>query len=444
MVPPGIFMAYLCFAGFSAALLLCVITGRSLAYALTAGLVLFLLYGRREGHSWQALLKMCAEGIWHNRCIFLNFVFIGMLTASWRASGTIPYIVTAATGLVRPSVFLMMAFVLCCLISFLTGTAMGTAATMGVISMAMASAMDVNFVLTGGAVMSGCYFGDRMSSVSSSALLVCGLTDTDIYDNIRNMAKSCAVPFAASCLAYLSLGLAVHHGNTVPDLRGLFSREFVLSPLCVLPAAVLLALAALRKNMRVTMGCSTAAAVCLALLVQHAGLQELLWLLWRGFRAQDPALTAVLNGGGILSMRRMALIFTYVSAFSGIFHGTKLLEGFHGLAHRLSLKTVPFGASYLTALVTSVISCNQTLNVVLTHELCGDLYETKSEAALALEDSAIVTCAYWPWSVGAASVLSTIDAPDLSILLAFYLFLLPLWHLISDIRKARVRTPRSS
>lgn len=437
-------MAYLCFAGFSAALLLCVITGRSTAYALTVGLVLFLLYGRREGHTWTQLLRMCRDGIWRNRLIFLNFVFIGMLTASWRASGTIPFVVTAATGLIRPSIFLMMAFVLCSLISFLTGTAMGTAATMGVISMAMASAMDVSPVLTGGAVLSGCYFGDRMSSVSSSALLVSGLTETDIYDNIRNMARSCIVPFFISCLVYLALGLSAHHGSSVPDLRGLFSREFVLSPLCVLPAAVLLALAALKKNMRLTMGCSTLIAAVLTVVLQHMEPQELLPLLWRGYRTADPSLSAVLNGGGILSMRRIALIFTFVSAFSGIFHGTHLLDGLRSLVHRLSGKTVPFGASYLTALVTSVVSCNQTLNVVLTHELCGDLYQTKSEAALALEDSAIVTCAYWPWSVGAASVLSTIAAPDLSILLAFYLFLLPLWHLFSDIRKGRARSPRSS
>ncbi|MBQ1418851.1 MAG: sodium:proton antiporter, partial [Firmicutes bacterium] len=275
-------MAYLCFAGFSAALLLCVITGRSTAYALTVGLVLFLLYGRREGHTWTQLLRMCRDGIWRNRMIFLNFVFIGMLTASWRASGTIPYVVTVATGLIRPSIFLMMAFVLCSLISFLTGTAMGTAATMGVISMAMASAMDVSPVLTGGAVLSGCYFGDRMSSVSSSALLVSGLTETDIYDNIRSMARSCIVPFFASCLVYLALGLSAHHGSSVPDLRGLFSREFVLSPLCVLPAAVLLALAALKKNMRLTMGCSTLVAVVLTVRLQHMDPQELLPLLWRG------------------------------------------------------------------------------------------------------------------------------------------------------------------
>lgn len=428
-------MGYLCFAGFSAALLLCVITGTNLVAALTFGLALFLLYGWREGHTWPELLRMCWRGIWRNRYIFLNFVFIGMLTASWRASGTIPYVVTAATGLIRPSIFLFIAFVLCCLISFLTGTALGTAATMGVISMAMASAMDVNVVLAGGAVLSGSYFGDRMSSVSSSALLVSGLTETDIYDNIHNMAKSCIVPFAATCLVYLAVGLTTHHGNVVPDLRGMFAREFVLSPLCVLPAAVLLALAALKKNMRITMGASTLTAIALTLALQHMDPAELPLLLWRGYRTADPALAAVLTGGGILSMQRMALIFTYVSAFSGIFHETHLLDGLHGIVHRFSRRIVPFGVTLLTAVVTSVISCNQTLNVVLTHELTGDLYKTNSEAALALEDSAIVTCAYWPWSIGAVSILSTIGAPDLTILASFYIFLLPLWHLIHDLLK---------
>ena len=136
-------------------------------------------------------------------------------------------------------------------------------------------------------------------------------------------------------------------------------------------------------------------------------------------------------------MRRMAMVFTYVSAFSGIFHETHLLDGLHGVVHRFSRRTVPFGVTLLTAVVTSVISCNQTLNVVLTHELTGDLYRTKSETALALEDSAIVTCAYWPWSVGAVSILSAIDAPDLSILASFYIFLLPLWHLVHDLLKGR-------
>ncbi|MBQ1580140.1 MAG: sodium:proton antiporter, partial [Firmicutes bacterium] len=319
-----------------------------------------------------------------------------------------------------------------------------TAATMGVISMAMASAMDVSPVLTGGAVLSGCYFGDRMSSVSSSALLVSGLTETDIYDNIRSMARSCIVPFFASCLVYLALGLSAHHGSSVPDLRGLFSREFVLSPLCVLPAAVLLALAALKKNMRLTMGCSTLVAAVLTMLLQHMDPQELFPLLWRGYLTTDPSLSAVLNGGGILSMRRIALIFTFVSAFSGIFHGTHLLDGLRSLVHRLSGKTVPFGASYLTALVTSVVSCNQTLNVVLTHELCGDLYQTKSEAALALEDSAVIVCTYWPWSIAAATPLSSMGVPDSAILGAFFLFLLPLWHFLTDIRKVQARTRRSS
>ena len=104
--------------------------------------------------------------------ILLTFLVIGVLTAFWRASGTIPVIVCYASGLIRPSVFLLMSFLLNCGISFLTGTSFGTAATMGVICASMGSAMHISPVLTGGAVLSGAFFGDRCSPLSTSALLV--------------------------------------------------------------------------------------------------------------------------------------------------------------------------------------------------------------------------------------------------------------------------------
>lgn len=80
-------------------------------------------------------------------------------------------------------------FLLCSLVSFLTGTAFGTAATMGVICMTMAKSMNVSDVLAGGAILAGIYFGDRCSPVSTSALLVSELTKTDLYENLKGMAK---------------------------------------------------------------------------------------------------------------------------------------------------------------------------------------------------------------------------------------------------------------
>lgn len=90
---------------------------------------------------------------------------------------------------------------------FLIGTSFGTSATMGVICMILANASGTSHILSGGAIMSGIFFGDRCSPLSSSAMLVASVTDTDLYDNIKNMFHSAAVPFAVTCLLYLVLGL---------------------------------------------------------------------------------------------------------------------------------------------------------------------------------------------------------------------------------------------
>ena len=188
-------MEWIALGLFCAALLICIVLDLSILYALAFGLLVFLLYGRRKGFSWCELFRMAFEGIRTVRNILITFFLIGIMTALWRAAGTIPVIVCYASGLIRPSVFLLMAFLLNCLVSVLTGTSFGTAATMGVICAAIGTSMGVSPLLTGGAVLSGAFFGDRCSPVSTSALLVAAVTKTDIYDNIRRMVKTAFVPF---------------------------------------------------------------------------------------------------------------------------------------------------------------------------------------------------------------------------------------------------------
>ena len=202
-------MEWLIIGVFSASLLICIGLDISILWALGFGLALFLLYGRKKGFSWQELLGMVVRGVMTVKNILITFLLIGILTALWRAAGTIPVIVCYAAGWIRPSVFLLMTFLLNCGISLLIGTSFGTAATMGVICATMGNAMGVSPVLTGGAVLSGIYFGDRCSPVSTSALLVAAVTGTDIYGNIRRMLRSALIPFLVSCAIYLAAGAAV-------------------------------------------------------------------------------------------------------------------------------------------------------------------------------------------------------------------------------------------
>ena len=130
-------MEWLILGVFSISLLICIILGIPILVALSFGLLLFLLYGRRKGFSWRELAGMAFDGIKTVSNILITFLLIGVMTAFWRASGTIAAIVCYASGLIRPSVFLLMTFLLNSMISVLTGTSFGTAATMGVICTTM-------------------------------------------------------------------------------------------------------------------------------------------------------------------------------------------------------------------------------------------------------------------------------------------------------------------
>ena len=114
----------------------------------------------------------------------------------------------------NPSVMILMAFLLNALVSVLTGTAFGTAATMGVICMTMAKAMGCNEILAGGAILSGVFFGDRCSPVSTSALLVSELTHTNIFDNIRLMVRTAIVPLILTCAFYGVCGIRISGGGS--------------------------------------------------------------------------------------------------------------------------------------------------------------------------------------------------------------------------------------
>ena len=108
---------------FAALLLVCVVLDQSVLWALAAGFVLFFAYGVRRGFAAREMLAAAVSGVKTVKNILISFVLIGMLTALWRAAGTIPVIVSWAVLAIRPQIFLLMAFVLNALVSVLTGTA---------------------------------------------------------------------------------------------------------------------------------------------------------------------------------------------------------------------------------------------------------------------------------------------------------------------------------
>ena len=415
---------------FCALLIICIITGKSILYALLAGLIIFSLYGKKQGYSWRQINRIALQGVWKVKNILLTFILIGMLTALWRQAGTIPAIICYTVHLIKPSTFLLMTFLLNCLISVLTGTALGTAATIGVVCATMASALGIPSWMTGGAILSGVYFGDRCSPVSTSALLVAELTETGIYTNIKNMIKSALAPFTITCILYLTVSIQLHGKTEMPDLGHAFGSEFRLSWIALLPAAVILLLSVVQAGVKIAMIASIVTAIPVCIGLQNMAFTELPELLLNGFHSTDVTVAAMLNGGGITSMLKVGAIVCISSSYSGIFQATGILNGFQKMVCLLADRTKPYFAVLVTSILTSVMACNQTLAIMLTGQLCSRTEPDKLRFANNLEDSAVIIAPLVPWSIACAVPLTAAGAPGYSVLFAVFLYLLPLCDLV--------------
>ena len=393
-------------------------------------------YGLYRKHSVKEMCALAFSGVKTVKNILISFLLIGIITATWRVCGTIPYIVYHATRICSPGVMVLITFLLCCLISALPGTAFGTAATMGVICTTMASSMGVPLVYSGGAVLAGSFFGDRCSPMSTSALLVSTVTGTDLYRNIGNMVKTSVVPFVLTCGIYALLGLGAGGDFDTTQIQTLFAENFVLHPAALIPAAAIIVLSCFRVNVKITMSISILCGMAVAFFIQGTAPGQLLHIALWGYQPKDAQLAALLSGGGIQSMVKVFCIVCLSSCYSGMFNGTGLLEGFRGCLTRLNTRILPFGSILLTSIITVMVSCNQTLAIMLTHQLCTDTEPDPETMASHLENTTVVIAPLIPWSIAGAVPLATVGAPTASILLACYLYLLPLWNYAAAIRRS--------
>ena len=158
-------------------------------------------------------------------------------------------------------------------------------------------------------------------------------------------------------------------------------------------------------------------------------------LLINVYHAPDPSLSSMIDGGGIMSMVRVALIITISSSYSGIFEETGLLNGLKSKMGTLSRRFSVFGTILGTAAAAGMVACNQTLATMLVDQICKELEPDAQKFAIDMENSVIVVAPLVPWSIAGAVPLASVSAPLTSIVAAVFLYLLPLWYFGVRLRK---------
>jgi len=409
------------------------------------GLIGFISYAFYQKFTYKQIGQMIISGVRDAKTILIVFSMMGVLTALWRAGGTIPFIIYHTVPLINPKFFVVFAFILCSLVSSLTGTSFGTASTMGVICMMTGKTLGIPSFYLGGAILAGSYLGDRCSPMSTSALMVCELTGTNIYTNIKNMVKTSLVPFIFTLAFYTITGHAGINGRMSNESLDFFAKNFNLSPWVTLPALVILIFTLFKINIKITVLFSIIAGAFVCVLCQGMSLSELVRCMLIGFYSKNTYIAALMNGGGFVSMLKTIAIIAISSSYFGIFRNTKLLDKIKQWSYIIAQRSTNFATVLIISLITVSLSCNQTLSTMLTYEITEKLVPDRELLAIYLENTVIIVSALIPWSIAATFPITTIGAPINCIIYAIYLYAVPLWNLlISYINSRKYKNSKSN
>lgn len=423
------------FVIFIAAMLASLIWNGPMVAPLLVGFLCFFAVGIHRGFAPKELGKMAWAGGKDSLVVVKVLVLIGLITALWRSAGTITFFVYYGIRIITPSLFIVITFLLACLLSYALGTSFGVAGTVGVIFMALARSGDVNEIITAGAVLSGVFFGDRGSPVSSSALLVAAVTRTNIFDNVKAMMKTVLLPLLLSIAIYTVLSLQNPIGSVNEDILRALENDFAISLWLVIPAILMLILPLFRINVMICMTASIIAGFLITVLVQGTPIIETLKLSIAGYSVKSESLGTILSGGGVLSMVEVCAIVFISCSFSGIFSGANLLRTIQDALEKSMDKLGKFGAMLLVSVGTTAVFCNQTIASIMCSDLMGKPYKSRDgdafELAVDIENSVIIISPLIPWCIASTVPLGMLGVGMGALPYAVLLYLVPLCYIFT-------------
>ncbi len=407
----------------------------SMIYALLIGLLSFVVVALRKGFKLDFLGRATIKGIKSSLIVIYVMSLIGFVTATWRISGTITIFVYYGIKIITPSFFLLITFLLSCFLSYALGTSFGVAGTVGVIFMALAKSGGVDPIVTAGVLMSGIYFGDRCSPVSSSANLVAGITETKIYDNVVKMMKTGGIPLILATLIYTYLSFHYPISHVDENLVGEFESAFIISPWALIPAILMLVLPLIKISVIISMSLSIISGILVAFFVQNMSVITILKSCILGYEADTLGLGKILNGGGLISMIEIVIIMIISGCYSGIFNETGMLNEIQDRMKLLALRIGKFPTMITLGIATSMIFCNQTIATLMCNNLTQHAYENtdigREERAIDMENSVILIGCIVPWCIGCTVPLAFFGVGLKAMYWAFYMYLIPICYIFT-------------
>lgn len=387
---------------------------------LVIGLAFTSLLGVLRGMKWPDI----REGVFHVIHVSLPslsvLIIVGMIIGVWIASGTVPTLIYYGLKLLNPSIFLAAAMALCAVVSLSLGTSWGTVGTVGLALMGIGAGFGIPVYWTAGAVVSGSFFGDKISPLSDTTNLAPAVTGVNVFDHIKNMMATTIPAMLIALTAYLVAGYYIiepgpaSFGAIDSITEGLASR-FQLGWIPLLPALLVITLAVSRIAPLPALFSGVLAGALVAIFYQGVGLHDVFSYAQSGYKIETglAAIDKLLNAGGIQSMMWTISLMLIALGFGGALERTGCLEA---IVHSIVSRVKSFGAVQCsaigTAFATNLVAGDPYISIALPGRMFSPLYRGMGYSTLnlsrAVEEGGTLMSPLIPWNAGGAFVISAL------------------------------------
>ncbi|RUO36480.1 Na+/H+ antiporter NhaC [Aliidiomarina sanyensis] len=406
-----------------------------------------------NGYKWADIEAGITQGISVALGAILIILMVGSLIGTWLLAGIVPTMIYYGLELLSPAWFYAASCLICAIVAISIGSSWTTAATIGVALIGVATGMELSLAITAGAVISGAYFGDKMSPLSDTTNLAPAVAGTELFAHIRYMTWTAVPALLISLILFTVLGFAgsgVANMDTLEAMQNDLQALFNISPIMLIPLAILFALAATRKPALPTILIGALLGGVWALLFQadvvgsladgersiaFVGQLEVVWAaLATGIEiyTPNPDLASLISGGGMESMTNTVWLILAAMTFGAVMETTGLLQKII----RGILKMVHSTGSLVTATVftcfgANVLTADQYMAIVLPGRMYREEYKNRGLDARvlsrSLESSGTITSPLIPWNTCGAYMFSVLGVYPLHYApFAFFLFLVPI------------------
>ncbi len=396
----------------------------------------------KAGYKWEEIEKYMMETIGTSLQALTILLVIGIVIGTWIISGVVPSMIYFGLKIISPKVFLLVACIICAIVSVATGSSWSTVGTVGIALIGIGETMNIPLPMVAGAILSGAYFGDKMSPLSDTTNLAPAIVGAELFEHIKHMIYTTGPSLLISLVLYGIMGIkygsnAIDKTNIDIILNGL-SSSFVISPFLLIPPIMVIVMVVKKvPALPGLIGGSFLAAI-FALVVQKASLAAVVTAAYSGFTSETGMATIdkLLSRGGLSSMSYTITLVFVAMAFGGVVEKTGML---HVIVDKILSAANSTGslvlATVLTCIAVNILTASQYLAIVIPGNMYKERFEENGlhpkNLSRCLEDAGTITSCLIPWNNGGVFMASTLGVPTLAYLpFAFLNYINPIISII--------------